>query len=67
MAGLAAMVELMMPSVLAVLMGKTFGPALTDRVYDNHAHFIISEGGWEAVAEDCAAWTGAAAGAKDRG
>lgn len=32
------------------------------RVYDNHAHFIISEDGWEAVAEDCAAWIETAVG-----
>ncbi len=158
--GLPGMVELMMPSVLATLMGKTLGPALTDRpfrlsfgqaaysclnnmpkaqqeeayekwvwesgrvlfeiawwflnrshasrvdtgmasaptrtiacahdritpkpvvariaaryrrrggsyrVYDNHAHFVISEDGWEAVAEDCAAWTETAVGAKAKG
>ena len=155
--GLPAMVELMMPSVLATLMGKTLGPGLTSkpfrlsfgqaaysclnnmqearqkeeygkwvwesgrvlfeiaywfintshasrvdpghvtvpthtiacardritpkpvidriaaryrprggsyRVYDNHAHFVISEDGWETVAEDCAAWIETAVGAK---
>lgn len=155
--GLPGMVELMMPSVLATLMGKTLGPAMVDRpfqlsfrqaaysclnnlpkarqeeeygkwvwesgralfeiaywflnrsrasrvdpalvsvpthtiacardritpklvidriaaryrprggayrVYDNHAHFVIAEDGWEAVAEDCAVWIETAVGVK---
>lgn len=159
-AGLPAVIALMMPSVLATLMGKTLGPALTDRayrlsfrqaaysclnnlplarqqeeygkwvwesgrvlfeiaywsfnrshasrvdaglvgvpthtigcardritpklvidriaaryrarggdyrVYDNHAHFVIAEDGWEAVAEDCAGWIETAVGAKAGG
>jgi len=37
------------------------------RVYDDHAHFIIAEDSWEAVAEDCATWIETAVGAKAEG
>lgn len=33
------------------------------RVYDDRAHFVISEDGWEGVAEDCVAWVNASVGA----
>ncbi|MHA1537708.1 MAG: alpha/beta hydrolase [Alphaproteobacteria bacterium] len=37
------------------------------RIYDDRAHFIIAEEGWEAFAEDCAAWIEAAVGVKAGG
>lgn len=60
------------PIILGHSMGGLIAQILVSRgggyrVYDNHAHFVIAEDGWEAVAEDCAAWIETAVRAKAGG
>lgn len=53
----AGELDRIIPRTIVDAIAKRYAPGGGDyKIYDNHAHTLISEAGWEQVAEDCSTW-----------